>query len=229
VPPPLLVDVHGGPTGQATVRWDPWLRYFTSRGWMVLRPNPRGSTGRGRAFVQDAARTWGAADVEDVAAGIRAAGAAGWCDPDRVAIAGGSSGGLIALLVCARHGDLVRAAVSQYGVTDLFGLLETTHRFESRYLDEVIGVLPAAEPVFRERSPVTHAAAIRVPLLVLQGDADEVVPPEQAQRLVDAVRAAGGVVEHHVYEGEGHGWSRTATIEDDLRRTEAFLDHWVSP
>ncbi len=225
--PPLLVDVHGGPTGQATVRWDPWLRFFTSRGWAVLRPNPRGSTGSGRAFVQAAARSWGEADVADVAAGIRAAATQGWCDPGRVAIAGGSSGGLVALLVCAHHGDVVRAGVSQYGVTDLRDLLATTHRFESRYLDEVIGVLPGAEAAFRERSPVTHATRIQVPLLMLQGDDDEVVPPEQAQRLVDAVRAAGGVVEHHVYEGEGHGWSRVATITDDLERTLAFLDHWV--
>ncbi len=120
--PPLIVDVHGGPTGQATVRWDGWLRFFTSRGWAVLRPNPRGSTGYGRGYVQAAARRWGADDVEDVAAGIRAAGEQGWCDPERVAVAGGSSGGLTALLVCARHGDLVRAAVSAYGVTDLFDL-----------------------------------------------------------------------------------------------------------
>jgi dipeptidyl aminopeptidase/acylaminoacyl peptidase len=226
-PPPLLVDLHGGPTGQAVVRWDGWLRYFTSRGFAVLRPNPRGSTGSGRAFVQDFARTWGDADVADVAAGIEAAGRAGWGDPSRVAVAGGSAGGLTALLVCARHGHLVRAAVSAYGVTDLFDLARTTHRFESRYLDEVIGRLPADAATYRDRSPVTHASAIRVPLLVLQGDADVVVPPAQAQLLVDAVRAAGGTVEHHVYAGEGHGWSRAETVQDELERTWAFLERWV--
>jgi len=225
--PPLLVDLHGGPTGQATARWDGALRYFTSRGLAVLRPNPRGSTGSGRAFVQDHARSWGDADVADVAAAIEAAGGAGWGDPRRVAVAGGSAGGLTALLVAARHGHLVRACVSAYGVTDLHELARTTHRFESRYLDEVVGELPAAAAAFRDRSPVTHAAAMRVPLLLLQGDADEVVPPAQARLLADAVRAAGGTVERHVYEGEGHGWSRRATVEDELERTWAFLERWV--
>lgn len=227
VRPPLLVDLHGGPTGQAVVRWDAWIRFFTSRGWAVLRPNPRGSTGSGRSFVQDFARTWGEADVADVGGGIRAAAERGWCDPQRVVVCGGSSGGLTALLVCARHGDLVRAGVVQYGVTDLSELARTTHRFESRYLDELVGTLPRDEQIYRDRSPVTHAAEIRVPLLVLQGDADEVVPPAQAERLVDAVRAAGGDVEYHVYAGEGHGWSRTATIVDDMERTLDFLDRKV--
>ena len=192
------------------------------------RPNPRGSTGYGREFVQAAAQRWGADDVQDVAAGIRTAAAQGWCDPARVAIAGGSSGGLTALLVCARYGDLVRAAVSAYGVTDLFELAATTHRFESHYLDEIVGPRPEADAAYRERSPITHAASIQVPLLVLQGDDDEVVPPAQAVALVDAVQAAGGTVEYCVYEGEGHGWTRQATIADELERTLAFLGRWVS-
>ena len=225
--PPLLVDLHGGPTGQAVVRWDGWLRFFTSRGFSVLRPNPRGSTGSGRAFVQDHAGTWGDADVADVAAAIEAAGPAGWGDPARVAVLGGSAGALTALLVGARHAHLVHGIVSSYGVTDLLDLARTTHRFESRYLDEIVGTLPAGAHVYRDRSPVTHAAAITAPLLVLQGDADTVVPPAQAQLLVDAVRAAGGAVEHHVYADEGHGWSRWETVRDDLERTLAFLERYV--
>lgn len=225
--PPLLVDIHGGPTGQATVSWDGWLRYFTSRGWAVLRPNPRGSTGYGRAFAQGLAGTWGADDVDDVIAGIRAAVEQGWCDPARVAIAGGSSGGLTALMVGAQAPELVRAVVSAYGVTDLFDLAATTHRFESRYLDELVGVLPGDEDRFRAQSPVTHAAQLRVPLLLLHGDADNVVPPRQTELLVEAVRASGGTVEHHVYAGEGHGWSKVETVQDELERTQAFLERWV--
>ena len=225
--PPLLVDLHGGPTGQAIVRWDGWLRYFTSRGWAVLRPNPRGSTGYGRAFVQDWPRSWGDADIADIAAGIRAAIDQGACDPSRIAVCGGSSGGLSALLVGIRHPDLVRAVISAYGVTDLFDLANTTHRFESRYFDEIVGTLPGAKAAYRERSPVAHAAAITMPLLVLQGDADDVVPPAQAQLLVDAVRAAGGTVEHEVYPDEGHGFAKIATIIDELERTHAFLERWV--
>ncbi len=224
---PMLVDVHGGPTGQATVAWDGWLRYFTNRGWAVLRPNSRGSTGYGRTFAQGLQGAWGRQDVEDVAAGIRAAGAQGWCDPRRVAIAGGSAGGLTALIVGAMYPDLVRAVVSAYGVTDLVDLAATTHRFESGYLDELIGVLPGDADIFHSRSPVSCAERMTVPILVLQGDDDKVVPPQQAQLLVDAVRAAGGHVDYHLYVGEGHGWSKIETVQDELERTLAFLDRWV--
>lgn len=225
--PPLLVDVHGGPTGQATAKWNGYVAWFVAQGWAVLRPDYRGSTGYGRAYREALAGRWGELDVADTAAGIRAAVRNGWCEPGRVAIAGGSAGGLTALLVCAHHGELVRAGVSRYGVTDLFDLAETTHRFESRYLDGLVGELPSEAARYRERSPVTHAAAIRVPLLVLQGDADKVVPPPQAELLVDAVRAAGGTVEQHVYAGEGHGWLRPETVQDELERTLAFLERWV--
>lgn len=221
--PPLLVDIHGGPTGQATAGWRPWVQYFVTRGWAVLAPNPRGSTGYGRPYAQALAGEWGHGDVADVAAGIRAAGAHGWCDPARVAVSGNSAGAMTALLLCAQHPDLVHAGISMYGVTDLVALAETTHRFESRYTDRLVGLLPRDADRYRQRSPVTHAASIRVPLLVLQGDADRVVPPEQAQRLVDAVRDAGGDVEAHVYPGEGHGWSRAETIIDAYARVDAFL------
>ncbi len=203
--------------------WKPRLQQLVAAGWVVLAPNPRGSTGYGRAYVDALAGAWGERDVADVAAGIRHVTTRGWCDPRRVAVSGGSAGAMTVLLLCARHGDLVRAAVSMYGVTDLFALAETTHRFESRYVDGLVGVLPRDADRYRDRSPVTHAASIRVPLLVLQGDDDRVVPPEQARRLVDAVRAAGGRVESHVYAGEGHGWSRPETIVDVYARTDAFL------
>jgi dipeptidyl aminopeptidase/acylaminoacyl peptidase len=227
LPPPLLVDVHGGPTGQATVGWKPFHHYFTTRGWAVLTPDPRGSTGYGRAYRAALDGRWGELDVIDVAAGIRAAVDDGWCAPGRVAVCGGSSGGMTALLVAAHHPDLVRAAVTMYGVTDLFDLAETTHRFESRYLDRIVGVLPRDADRYRDRSPVTHAKAVRCPLLVLQGRADQVVPPAQARVLVDAVRGAGGSVEHHEYEGEGHGWSAPATLLDVYERTESFLTRTV--
>ncbi len=226
-PPPLLVDVHGGPTGQATVTWKPWPQYFASRGWAVLAPNGRGSTGYGRAYTQALAGEWGCLDVADVAAGIRHAGTHGWCDPDRVAVTGGSGGALTVLLLCAHHGDLVRAAVSMYGVTDLFDLAETTHRFESRYLERLVGALPDTADQYRDRSPVTHAAAIRAPVLVLHGDTDPVVPMTQTERLIGAMRAAGATIETRVYEGEGHGWSQPDTIADVYERSESFLRRTV--
>jgi dipeptidyl aminopeptidase/acylaminoacyl peptidase len=189
----------------------------------VFAPNPRGSTGYGRAYAQALTGAWGDRDVDDVATGIRHVASQGWCDPRRVAASGGSAGALTVLLLCAHHGDLVHAGISMYGVTDLFALAETTHRFESRYLDRLVGVLPDDADRYRDRSAVTHATAIHVPLLVLQGDADRVVPPEQARRLVDAARDAGATVEAHVYAGEGHGWSRPETVVDVYTRTDAFL------
>jgi dipeptidyl aminopeptidase/acylaminoacyl peptidase len=144
-----------------------------------------------------------------------------------VAVDGGSAGGLTLLLLCARHPGLVRAAVDRYGVTDLFDLAETTHRYESRYLDQIVGPLPEAAERYRDRSPVNAAAQVTVPLLVLQGDRDDTVPKAQADALVDSLRRKGSAVEYHVYEGEGHGWSKPETIADELERSEKFLTRWV--
>jgi dipeptidyl aminopeptidase/acylaminoacyl peptidase len=140
---------------------------------------------------------------------------------------GGSAGGFTALLVAAHAPPVVRAAVSLFGVTDLFDLAATTHRFESRYLDRLVGTLPAHSDRYTARSPVTRAGEISVPVLVLQGADDKVVPPAQAQLLVDSMRAAGGTVEQHVYEGEGHGFSKESTIVDSYERIERFLTRWV--
>jgi dipeptidyl aminopeptidase/acylaminoacyl peptidase len=225
--PPMIVYVHGGPTGSSAATWWPRHQFWLARGWAVLAPNYRGSTGYGRFYTQALTGNWGDLDVSDVAAGIRHAGASGWCDPGRVAVDGGSAGGLTLLLLCARYRGLVRAAVDRYGVADLFDLAETTHRYESRYLDRVVGPLPAAAALYRERSPVTHAGEIAVQLLVLQGDRDTTVPKAQADALVDALRRKGATVEYHVYEGEGHGWSKPDTVADELERSEKFLTRWV--
>ncbi len=225
--PPLLVDVHGGPTDQSTVDWKPRIRYFVSRGWAVLNPNYRGSTGYGHDYRHALDHEWGVVDVADTVAGIRAAGREGWADATRAAVMGGSAGGFTALLVAAHQPAVVRAVVSLFGVTDLFDLAATTHRFESRYLDRLVGTLPEHADRYRERSPVFRAADIGVPALVLQGADDKVVPPSQAQLVVDSMRAAGATVEHHVYDGEGHGFSREPTIVDSLERIDAFLTRWV--
>ncbi len=225
--PPLLVDVHGGPTDQSTVDWKPRVRYFVSRGWAVLQPNYRGSTGYGRGYRHALDHEWGVVDVADTVAGIQAAERGGWADASRAAVMGGSAGGFTALLVAAQTPPVVRAVVSLFGVTDLFDLAATTHRFESRYLDRLVGPLPAAAEQYRTRSPVAHAHGITVPALVLQGADDKVVPPAQAQLLVDSMRTAGAAVEHHVYDGEGHGFSKVETIVDSLDRIDRFLTKWV--
>jgi dipeptidyl aminopeptidase/acylaminoacyl peptidase len=225
--PPLYVHIHGGPTSQLTAEWNARIAFWVSRGWAVFAPNYRGSSGYGREYAQGLRGQWGAVDVADTESGIRHVIEQGWCDPDRVAVVGGSAGGMTVLLLCALHGDLVRAGVSLFGVTDLFELAATTHRFESRYQDALNGVLPAAADVYRDRSPITHAHKITVPVLVLQGDEDRAVPKTQADTMVDAMRRAGAPVEYHVYAGEGHGFRKLANIVDELERTEAFLTKWV--
>ena len=140
---------------------------------------------------------------------------------------GGSAGGFTVLLLCARHGDLVTAGVSLFGVADLLQLAATTHRFESRYLDSLVGELPRHARRYRERSPLFDASSITVPMLLLQGRDDKVVPVDQADAMVAAMRAAGGTVEYQVYDGEGHGFRRLANVVDEYERTERFLDRHV--
>jgi dipeptidyl aminopeptidase/acylaminoacyl peptidase len=144
-----------------------------------------------------------------------------------VALVGGSAGGFTALLAAARAPDRVRAVVASYPVTDLRALAATTWRFERHSNDTLVGPLPAAADTWRDRSPLTHAAMLRVPVLVLQGDADPVVPLAQSRAFVDAVAAGGGDATLHVYDGEGHGWTRPATVADALARTDEFLTRRV--
>lgn len=228
-PPPLLVHLHGGPTDQTRVEWAPRLQFYVGRGYAVLAPNPRGSTGYGRAFTRALRGGWGDVDVDDVLAGIDAAVDRGWGDPARVALVGGSAGGFAALLAAGRAPDRVRAVVATYPVTDLVALAAATHRFERHANDVLLGPRPAADPIWRSRSPIVAARAVRVPVLVLQGDADPVVPLGQTRAFVDAVRAAGGDIDLHVYPGEGHGWSRPETVADALGRSVAFLADRMAP
>jgi dipeptidyl aminopeptidase/acylaminoacyl peptidase len=203
------------------------VAFFLDRGWAVLAPDHRGSTGWGRSYAQALRGRWGELDVADTAAGMQAAADQGWADPRRMVPIGGSAGGFTVLLLLALHPELCAAGVDLYGVADLLELDETTHRFEAHYLHGVVGPLPDAVGLYRERSPVNVADRIRAPLLILQGSADKVVPPAQSLAVAEAVRASGGVVEHHVYEDEGHGWSRPGTVVDELERTESFLRRHV--
>lgn len=226
-PPPLIAWVHGGPTDQWGVTFRPRFGYWTDRGWAVLVPDHRGSTGHGRAFRQALHGRWGELDVDDTAAGLRAAAANGWGDPARFVVMGGSAGGFTVLNLLASHPDLCAAGVDLFGVADLFDLDETTHRYEAHYLHSIVGPLPDAAARYRDRSPVNRADAITAPLLILQGDADKVVPVAQSQAIHDRLRALGRTVELHVYEGEGHGWGRPETVVDELERTESFLRRYV--
>ncbi|MDP9020884.1 MAG: prolyl oligopeptidase family serine peptidase, partial [Actinomycetota bacterium] len=138
-----------------------------------------------------------------------------------------SAGGFTVLNLLAACPDLCAAGVDLYGVTDLFELDETTHRFEAHYLHSLVGPLPDAAERYRERSPVNRAQGITAPLLILHGGDDEVVPPAQSQAVAEALKARGGTVELHVYDGERHGWGRPETVVDELERTESFLRRHV--
>jgi dipeptidyl aminopeptidase/acylaminoacyl peptidase len=217
--PPMVVHLHGGPTSQALADWNARVQWLLARGCAVLQPNTRGSTGYGRDYAQALAGQWGARDVADTAAAIRHAVKEGWCDPRRVVLMGGSAGGFTALLVAAKHPELVAGVIALYPVTDLLDLAATTHRFESGYHLRLVGPLPETADRYRERSPVSLAAQVRAPVLLLHGTADRSVRPEQSAAL--AAKLAD--VERHLYDGEGHGWRRAATVADELARIDAFL------
>jgi dipeptidyl aminopeptidase/acylaminoacyl peptidase len=220
--PPLLVSVHGGPTGQALADWNPRVQRFVQQGWAVLQPNYRGSTGYGTAYRHALEGKWGARDVADVATGIRHAVKEGWCDPQRVVLMGGSAGGLTVLNTAALHADLVRAVVALYPVADLVALDATTWRFESGYTARLV-----AREHFRANSAITHAPKITAPTLLLHGRNDNSVPPAQSAAIEAILAHAGTPVERHVYDGEGHGWRRASTVADELARVSAFLARHV--
>jgi dipeptidyl aminopeptidase/acylaminoacyl peptidase len=140
---------------------------------------------------------------------------------------GGSAGGFTVLLLLAQHPELCAAGVDLFGVTDLFDLDETTHRFEAHYLHGIVGPLPETAERYRSRSPIHLAERIEAPLLILQGRDDEVVPPAQSESIAARLQALGRAVELHLYDGEGHGWQRAETTEDELPRIERFLERHV--
>jgi len=170
---------------------------------------------------------WGDLDVRDCAAGLRAAANRGWADPRRMVVMGGSAGGFTVLNLLAHHPDLCAAGIDLFGVTDLFDLDETTHRFEKHYLHSIVGPLPETADRYRTRSPVNVAERISSPLLILQGDSDPVVPPAQSRAIAERLQGLGRTVELHEYAGEGHGWLRPETVVDELERVESFLRRHV--
>ncbi|MDF2918766.1 MAG: dipeptidyl aminopeptidase/acylaminoacyl-peptidase [Microbacterium sp.] len=220
--PPYVVLVHGGPTSHVGPAPSAKTAFFTSRGIGVLDVNYGGSTGYGRAYRDRLKGQWGVVDVDDVAAAASALADAGLADPDRLAIAGGSAGGWT-VLAAVTNTDVFAAGISRYGVGDARALAEDTHDFEARYLDGLIGALPDAENVYIERSPLTHPERFRVPLLILQGSEDRVVPPSQAEAIRDALAAHSVPYAYVLYEGEGHGFRRAETVIDSLERELGFL------
>ena len=227
-PSPLFVWVHGGPIGQWPVSFNARIAYWLSRGWSVLLPDYRGSSGWGRAYTQALRGRWGELDTADCASGARAAIDRRWTTSDSVVAMGGSAGGFTVLNMLANNPGLFAAAIALYPVTDLRALDLTTHRFEAHTNQRLVGPWPEAADAYRSRSPLNRAAEITTPLLVLHGTADPVVPIAQTEALVAAMARAGRPIEFHAYDGEGHGWRHPETTADELARIGAFLDRHVA-
>ncbi len=213
--PPLIVKIHGGPTSQARPGLNLKIQYWTSRGFAVLDVNYRGSTGYGTAYRRMLDGAWGVADVEDCIAGARWLVAAGRVDGNRLIITGGSAGGYTTLAALALH-DVFKAGASHYGVGDLMALADDTHKFESRYLDRLVGPLPEAAELWRARSPIQHIDGLNCPVIFFQGLDDRVVPPNQAETMVAALRSKGIPVAYVPFEGEGHGFRKAENIKRAL-------------
>ena len=213
--PPLIVRGHGGPTGAAGSALSVAIQYWTSRGFAVVDVNYRGSTGFGRAYRDKLNGAWGVVDVQDCIAAARYLVEADLVDSRRLAIRGGSAGGFTTLAALTFH-DVFQAGASHYGIGDLMALARDTHKFESRYLDRLIGPLPAAEARYRERSPVNFTDQLSCPVIFFQGLDDKVVPPNQAQEMVAALRAKGLPVAYVPFEGEGHGFRKAENIKRAL-------------
>ena len=220
--PPLITLSHGGPTSFSDTGFAVSLQYWTSRGFAILDVNYRGSTGYGRPYRDALRGAWGVVDVADCAGGAAALAAQGLADPARLVVRGGSAGGYTTLQALTTT-DTFTAGISFYGVADLEALARDTHKFEARYLDGLIGPYPEALEVYHERSPIRHVDRLSVPLLLLQGSDDAVVPPNQAETMAAAVRAKGLPVAVIIFAGEGHGFRRADSIKAALEAQLYFL------
>ena len=222
--PPIIVTIHGGPSSSTSARLDAEILFWTSRGIGILDVDHGGSTAAGHAYRHRLDGNWGVVDVRDCALAASHLAAVGKADSKRLLIHGGSAGGFTTLLALAMHDDFA-AGTSYYGVSDLEALAADTHKFESRYLDRLVGPYPERRDIYLDRSPISHVAEIRVPVLLLQGLDDEVVPPSQARSMRDALIANGVPVGYVEFPGEGHGFR---SAEARIRALETELSFYGS-
>ncbi|MEM7256952.1 MAG: S9 family peptidase [Pseudomonadota bacterium] len=209
--PPLIVMIHGGPTSATHNDLSLKIQFWTSRGFAVFDANYRGSTGYGREYRDALKAQWGVADVEDCDHAVGYLAQQKLIDPARVAIRGGSAGGYTTLAALAGT-DAFKAGASLYGVTDLTALATDTHKFESRYLDSLIGPYPEQEALYVKRSPINQVDSINCPVIFLQGLDDKIVPPNQAEMMIDVLTGKGVKVAYVPFEGEGHGFRQSDNI-----------------
>jgi dipeptidyl aminopeptidase/acylaminoacyl peptidase len=224
--PPLLVRCHGGPTAAVTSTLDLRIQYWTSRGYAVLDVNYGGSSGYGRRYRDRLKGQWGVVDVEDCVNGAQSMATQGLVDGQRMMITGGSAGGYTVLCALAFR-KVFSGGASHFGVSDLAALVRDTHKFESRYLDSLVAPYPQKAAVYEQRSPIHAAKQITVPVIFFQGEDDKVVPPNQTEMMVDALRAQGLPVGYMLFAGEGHGFRRGDNIKRALDGEFSFYDSAV--
>jgi dipeptidyl aminopeptidase/acylaminoacyl peptidase len=222
-PPPLIVKIHGGPTGAAEVSLRPALQYWTSRGFAIFDVDYTGSTGYGRTYRDALNGSWGIADRDDILCGVKYLVERGLADPARLYISGSSAGGftLLRALICE---NIFAKAVCYYAVSDLEALAKDTHKFEKHYLDRLIAPYPERRDVYVERSPIQSIENIKAQMLIFQGGNDPVVPPEQSKSLHKRLKDKGISSELVLYEGEGHGFRILSTLLDTLQRELQFFN-----
>jgi dipeptidyl aminopeptidase/acylaminoacyl peptidase len=222
-PWPLVVRLHGGPTSQYLAEYDDEVCRFLQRGYAVLSLNYRGSFGYGRRYRDQLRGGWGDLEVEDVLTAVEDLIRLGWADPDRVVLVGGSAGGMTVLLALARYPGRFQAGICRYPVVDPEKLDAETHRFESRYLEGLLGPYAEHRDRYRARSPLQQAGRIRDPVAIFHGDADQVVPLAPVERFASELQRQGVFCRLHVFRGEGHGWRRWETVQEYWERADAFL------
>ncbi|HWN85539.1 MAG TPA: prolyl oligopeptidase family serine peptidase [Vicinamibacterales bacterium] len=218
--PPLIVISHGGPVAAADSTLDYTIQFWTSRGFAVADVNYGGSTGFGRAYRQRLNRQWGVVDVADCIRAAQFLAAEGKADPGRLVIRGGSAGGFTTLAALTAFPDVFKAGASYYGVSDLEALLHDSHKFEARCLDILVGPYPAAKALYEARSPIHAVDRLSCPLILFQGLEDKVVPPNQSEMMVEALRRKGRPVAYVAFAGEQHGFRKAENI---IRSLEAEL------
>ena len=219
--PPVIVTIHGGPTSSAVPTLSLSRQFWTSRGFAVVDVDYGGSTGYGRAYRNRLRGEWGLLDVGDCVGAVRWLTDQGRVDPERALIRGGSAGGFTVLMALATS-EVFAAGADYFGVADVEALALETHKFESRYLDGLIAPYPEGRDIYTERSPLTHLDSLTSPLVVLQGSEDQVVPQDQAEMIVNALRQKGQPVAYRLYDGEQHGFRQAANIKDSLLAELSF-------
>jgi len=225
--PPLIVHSHGGPTAAASPTLDWKVQYWTSRGFAILDVDYGGSTGYGRAYRQRLQGQWGIGDVDDCVNGARFLAREGRVDPKRLAISGGSAGGYTTLCALTFH-NTFKTGASYFGVSDLEALAKDTHKFESHYLDGLIGPYPERRKLYQERSPIHYVDRLSVPIAFFQGAEDAIVPPSQAEAMVQALKRKGLPFVYLLFEGEQHGFRRSQNIKRALDAELYFYSIFLS-